>query len=1089
MKIRITGKGLPKAQWLNSQVGEELNIPQGTPNYNWTSFNQTDYSSLLPKKEVVNQDGTKTVTGGNGPQVTLYANQNVNSNQTNFDPYEVKPFRIRYRNSGPPKILPQYPKWQTDFNKGIKKFETGVDKFRNDLGNSFIGKFSKKIEQITDLASPFLIGLDNKKKYKRTIDRAREMNLPENMYFDSTVDNGDWDQEGIFQPDNLGFDSKGEYTNATYAPLTYASMGGNINNQSMKIRITGVPEMAYGGQSNYGLDLGQRNVYTEMPKTKSESVSSSISAVPREMANIEAEGGETVFGDIDNDGHLEHMKITGKRHTQGGVPLNVPEGSFVYSDTKKMRIKDPEMLRSFGLSPKPGGYTPAEIAKRYDINKYKSIIEDPTADEISKGTAQLMLKNYTKKLAMLALIQESMKGFPQGVPDVAEPLMGGDEDAEKMKYGGLPKFQGLNGSSQVGANVPAIMQFLSPDVIALAKKIKEEDELKRRNDASSQPDYNLILNQNGVYSYDGDPGKNLVSTTATGQRAGIDDPEYSKFMDLLKKYTNATRAAQNRKNGDTRDYYYINNLDGKDSDEFARLATKFGFRRDAEGSNKGYVIVQGATPGYTFTGSNGKLKGYFGGYKPEDYERTLVGQMVGADALNKMSPLEIRKAYFKELGIDISNLSDQQLSDTKKLYNNKNFFEKTYYPKFIQYFNQGEYRPEMKDDSYFGAEHKDAINLKPRPAGYPILGYTCQKNADGTVVPLENQYMDEQARIDAGAYTSPQEAMAACNKTREKQPLWRCIGVRQDGTAITIKDALGTYTSQEEAAKFCNPTKGGTFDYMFPDRLGMWNALQGRPKRYYPFKRNVPFEPGKVVFEDWRAKAAQRYANQYVAPSEQLAAYTSPQGLAANMAFLSGQAGEGIGQDIAGVDSRNVATANQFLQSERQRKDQFNILDASNAQDYWKELAITNNQGDNADRAWKNNLTKVAQNAWANRMYLGMLNSVNPVFNVDPNSGRSFFMRGYDPYNLANVGQRATSMNATDLNRQYLTDVPDGKGMSFKEWRDLKYGSMPTSNQGVMFNPAMAAASQMLPLYGSLARGFEYNPGMSQFFNQGYTDY
>ena len=159
-----------------------------------------------------------------------------------------------------------------------------------------------------------------------------------------------------------------------------------------------------------------------------------------------------------------------------------------------------------------------------------------------------------------------------------------------------------------------------------------------------------------------------------------------------------------------------------------------------------------------------------------------------------------------------------------------------------------------------------------------------------------------------------------------------------------------------------------------------------------------------------------------------------------------------------------------------------------NAQDYFKDLATVNQQYDNADRAWRNNLTKVAQNAWANRMYLGLLNSVNPIYNIDPNSGRSFFMRGYDPYNLAIVGQRATSMNASDLNRQYLTDVPDGKGMSFKEWKELKYGSMSNANQASMFNPALAAASQMAPLYGALARGFAYNPSMSQFFNPQVTE-
>jgi hypothetical protein len=36
--------------------------------------------------------------------------------------------------------------------------------------------------------------------------------------------------------------------------------------------------------------------------------------------------------DLDNDGMVEHAKIGGKRHSHGGTPLNVPDGSFVFSD-------------------------------------------------------------------------------------------------------------------------------------------------------------------------------------------------------------------------------------------------------------------------------------------------------------------------------------------------------------------------------------------------------------------------------------------------------------------------------------------------------------------------------------------------------------------------------------------------------------------------------------------------------------------------------------------------------------------------------------------------------------------------------------
>ena len=202
-------------------------------------------------------------------------------------------------------------------------------------------------------------------------------------------------------------------------------VGGPKDQQPIKIRLLGGGDssMAYGGQSGYGFDIGARKTFAEMPQGKIEHVSNQINEVPREEANIEAEKGETVYGDMDGDGFLEHMDIGGKRHVDGGTPLKVPEGSFVFSDTKKMIIKDPQVLAKFGMAPSKAGYTPAEIAKKYDINKYKAILEDPTSDPYMINAASLMIKNYQTKLSELAVVQEEIKGFPQGIPDVAKKGM------------------------------------------------------------------------------------------------------------------------------------------------------------------------------------------------------------------------------------------------------------------------------------------------------------------------------------------------------------------------------------------------------------------------------------------------------------------------------------------------------------------------------------------------------------------------------------------------------------------------------------------------------------------------------------------
>lgn len=181
-----------------------------------------------------------------------------------------------------------------------------------------------------------------------------------------------------------------------------------------------MPEAAYGGQMGYGLDLGSRRLWMNQDDDEQSLVHRSIKAVPREEANIEAEGGETALIPNGNDDTYSHFNIQGKRHTNGGVPLNVPEGTFIYSDTKKMKLGG-AVLNVFGKSGKSSKkYTPAALAKQYDLNKYTAILESPKSSKIEKRTAELMIQNYNKKLAQLALVQEGKKGYPQGIPKVAE---------------------------------------------------------------------------------------------------------------------------------------------------------------------------------------------------------------------------------------------------------------------------------------------------------------------------------------------------------------------------------------------------------------------------------------------------------------------------------------------------------------------------------------------------------------------------------------------------------------------------------------------------------------------------------------------
>jgi len=180
--------------------------------------------------------------------------------------------------------------------------------------------------------------------------------------------------------------------------------------------------MMTGDQSNYGLVTSPYNFGNDQfNNTDDVNVRYSLSSVPREMANLEAEGGETVLTDLNNDGQFGLYNITGPRHSKGGVPMYLPEQSFVYSDTPKMKFNRQEMAE-FGIESRKKK-TPAEISKKFQLNEYIGAMADPFADNITKKSAEIMIDKNQMSLSKLAFGQESKKQFSDGVPVSAHPYL------------------------------------------------------------------------------------------------------------------------------------------------------------------------------------------------------------------------------------------------------------------------------------------------------------------------------------------------------------------------------------------------------------------------------------------------------------------------------------------------------------------------------------------------------------------------------------------------------------------------------------------------------------------------------------------
>ena len=196
-----------------------------------------------------------------------------------------------------------------------------------------------------------------------------------------------------------------------------------VDGKVKKVQVKKSGGYVTGDQADYGLVTTPQEYYgsTNFNNSLDSDVRYSLTSVPREDANVEAEGGETVLADLNSNGQFGLYDINGPRHTGGGVPMFLPEQSFIYSDTNKMKFNKDEMAE-FGIETGKRK-TPAKISKRYQLNPYLAAINDQYADDISTTSAELMLKKNMGNLSKLAFGQELKKNFEEGVPLAAYPYL------------------------------------------------------------------------------------------------------------------------------------------------------------------------------------------------------------------------------------------------------------------------------------------------------------------------------------------------------------------------------------------------------------------------------------------------------------------------------------------------------------------------------------------------------------------------------------------------------------------------------------------------------------------------------------------
>lgn len=260
---------------------------------------------------------------------------------------------------------------------------------------------------LLSIGKDIVTAMGNRGKAKKAEAEMADMTVGDNVFAAvETLNRGDFERNtGRLKPDQY-------IMGTTQGVPALARYGGNLR----RAKHGGVQKD--GVYLSYPTATPESVVYGEQPKKPS----NTLRPVKREFANLEAEDGETVMTTA-TDGLPKFFKIGGNRHSQGGTPLNLPDGSFIFSDTRSMKIGG-DILEELGIKGKKKR-TPAEISKILGkgYEKFVMIIQDPNSDKIERRTAELMIENQIKKLGQLALAQEAKKGFPEGIPMIAVPYM------------------------------------------------------------------------------------------------------------------------------------------------------------------------------------------------------------------------------------------------------------------------------------------------------------------------------------------------------------------------------------------------------------------------------------------------------------------------------------------------------------------------------------------------------------------------------------------------------------------------------------------------------------------------------------------
>jgi hypothetical protein len=708
-----------------------------------------------------------------------------------------------------------------------------------------------------------------------------------------------------------------------------------------------------------------------------------IKSVNRGNANIEAEKGESVVVS-GNDGLDEHYSIGGKKHSQGGTPLSLDTGSFIFSDNKKkLKIKDKNILEDFGITGSKGK-TPSEIAKKFDINKYKKVLKDPNSDKLEKETAKKMINNYNMKLSKLALLQEGMKGFPNGIPQMAMPY---------VEAKGLGDYIGQLSQSLQQQNMQQSPQFKNGGSIPKyanggpgdPEKKKTIDPKYKKNpiydQSSDQFDWNNIKVGDVIKTKDGkwvtvknipkkyDYTQEDFKTVFNNDETVADNYAYLEAMfndpEIKKEYAEKVRKALLNKDyykskyGNTSEMYDEDYINGLDEDQIIK---------------------------HFLTGQKRNMSLQAHKIDPKDFNDVGSGFKKGLS--------EDKKAYYEKLGI-------KSLPEA---------FEYAGIPITEENIKGGDLG--IQQATYWG--YNDLLKEKDK---------------------YSPEMQQKLSNFDIPQYGESDEPLVATISPIDSKGknLW---GNTSAGQLSVVKGNNFEYEPIELEDEPIKPIEDPEYkqdtarDEWWAQDLGNMGNLFGqrmRLKKYLPNSAQIDLEDPEVVYYD-PSRALAANAEQSNIAAQSVTAFAGPQSTH-RLTGIQGKSFANAANTLSNYEDKNVAVANNYLQNVNQIHNKENLANAQRMNTLHDQTTIANQQYDNSRRQANRNLFEAWRQGLTNKKMTQAVNSMFDQYETIPSFGGGVYFkegRPQDPSKGSSSSQTSTDyISAYRKLKEQNPDVPD----------------------------------------------------------------